>query len=65
MQPATIIREATGQTVRLPKDCELPGQRVYIKKVGNVLVLIPEDNPWQTLFDSLDLFTNDYMEGGR
>ncbi len=34
---------------------------VYIKKVGNAVVLISKDNPWQTLFDSLNLFSDDFM----
>jgi len=30
--------------------------------VGNIVVLIPNENPWQSLFESLDQFTDDYME---
>lgn len=61
MQTAAIIHESTGQVVRLPHEFEMPGQRVFVRKIGNLLVLIPEENPWQTLFDSLALFTDDYM----
>ena len=62
MQTAAIIQESIGQVVRLPHEFEMPGQRVFIRKIGNLLVLIPEENPWQTLFDSLALFTDDYMD---
>jgi antitoxin VapB len=31
------------------------------KKIDNVVVLIFKENPWQTLFDSLNLFSDDFM----
>ena len=61
MRTAQVVQETDGQSVRLPQDVRLSGARVYVKRVGNVIVLIPEDNPWQALFDSLTLFTPDYM----
>jgi antitoxin VapB len=46
---------------RLPKAFWLPGKEVYIKKVGNAIVLIPMDHPWETLFESLSQFSDDFM----
>lgn len=40
------------QTVILPKEFQFEGTEVYIKKIGNAVVLISKENPWQTLFDS-------------
>ncbi|HEX8221036.1 MAG TPA: type II toxin-antitoxin system VapB family antitoxin, partial [Chloroflexia bacterium] len=48
--------------VRLPKAYRFRGTRVYIKKVGNAVVLIPEQDSWQSLADSLALFSDDFME---
>jgi antitoxin VapB len=31
-------------------------------KIGSVIVLISQENPWQILFDSLSLFSEDFME---
>ena len=36
--------------------------KVYLKKVGNVLYIIPFNNPWQNLIESTDSFTSDFME---
>jgi len=30
--------------------------------LGNALYVIPFNNPWKNLMDSLDTFTSDYME---
>ena len=62
MRTAKIVKNNTEQLVILPKEFQLQGNEVYIKKVGNAVVLISKDNPWQSLFDSLNLFSEDFME---
>ncbi|MBR8835190.1 MAG: AbrB/MazE/SpoVT family DNA-binding domain-containing protein [Stigonema ocellatum SAG 48.90 = DSM 106950] len=61
MNTAQLITNGDKQTVILPKEFQLQGTEVYIKKIGNVVVLISKENPWQTLFDSLNLFSDDFM----
>jgi len=51
-----------SQAINIPNDLKINDDKVYIKKVGNVLYLIPFHNPWQNLMDSLDEFTQDFME---
>ena len=47
--------------MRLPKEYRFPGDKVFVKRVGEAIVLLPHHTPWQTLFDSLDLFSDDFM----
>ncbi|NJN12002.1 MAG: AbrB/MazE/SpoVT family DNA-binding domain-containing protein [Richelia sp. RM2_1_2] len=61
MNTTQLITNGDNQTVILPKDFQLQGSEVYIKKIGNAVVLISKENPWQTLFDSLNLFSDDFM----
>lgn len=61
MNTAQLITNGDNQTVILPKEFQLQGSEVYIKKIGNAVVLISKENPWQTLFDSLNLFSDDFM----
>jgi antitoxin VapB len=61
MNTAQIITNGDNQTVILPKDFQLQGTEVYIKKIGSAVVLISKENPWQTLFDSLNLFSDDFL----
>lgn len=61
MNTVQIITNGDNQTVILPKEFQLQGSEVYIKKIGNAVVLISKENPWQTLFDSLNLFSDDFM----
>jgi antitoxin VapB len=59
---AKLFQNGKSQAVRLPKAYRFRGTRVYIKKVGNAVVLIPEQDSWQSLADSLALFSDDFME---
>ena len=62
MKTAKIFQNGRSQAVRLPKEFRLPGSEVYIKKAGNAVVLLPTQDIWQPLLDSLDKFSADYME---
>jgi antitoxin VapB len=61
MNTARISTNGTHQIVILPEDFHVTGTEVYIKKIGNAIVLIPKDNPWQSLFESLEQFSQDFM----
>jgi antitoxin VapB len=56
-----LTNDGKNQIIILPEDFQLSGTEVYIKKVGNAIVLLSKDNPWQTLFESLDKFSDDFM----
>ena len=61
MTTAKLFQNGQSQAVRLPKAFQLPGTEVYIKKVGNAIVLLPMDQPWDTLWESLTHFSEDFM----
>ncbi|MEH2400802.1 AbrB/MazE/SpoVT family DNA-binding domain-containing protein [Nostoc sp.] len=61
MNIAKVITDGTHQVVILPEDFQLTGTEVYIKKIGNAIVLIAKDNSWRSLIDSLDNFSDDFM----
>lgn len=62
MQTAKIFINGRSQAVRLPKEFRFSGNDVFIKKIGNIVILVPKDDPWASLATSLDQFTDDYME---
>lgn len=62
MKTAKLITANENPTVVLPKEFQLDGNEVYIKKIGNAIVLISKENPWQIMFDSLEQFSDDFME---
>jgi antitoxin VapB len=61
MKTAKIFKNGKSLAVRLPKEFRMQGEKVYINKIGNTVMLIPIQSNWQALIDSLDLFSQDFM----
>jgi antitoxin VapB len=62
MQTAKIFINGRSQAVRLPKDFRFAENDVFINKIGKMVVLLPKNDPWSSLVNSLDQFTDDFME---
>lgn len=64
MRIATVdITKTNGeQAISIPDDMRINDDKVYLKKIGNTLHIIPYHNAWQNLIDSTALFTKDFME---
>ena len=62
MQTAKIFINGRSQAVRLPKEFRFADKDVFITRIGKMVVLIPQDDPWVSLVDSLEQFSDDYME---
>ena len=61
MKRAKLFKNGESQAVRLPKEFRFRGKQVYIKRQGNAVVLIPEQDSWDTLIESTKHFTKDFM----
>ena len=61
MKTAKLFQNGRSQAVRLPKEFRFRGTEVLIKKMGNTVLLIPVQDSWQTLFDSLSQFSEDFL----
>lgn len=61
MPTAKLFRNGQSQAVRLPKEFALPGQEVWIRRVGRSVLLVPKDDPWATFEAALDMFSDDFM----
>ena len=62
MSTAKLFSNGGSQAVRLPKDCRLAGTEVYVKRIGNLVVLAPVEDPWSSWVEALDEFTDDFMD---
>ena len=62
MNIAKLATDGTNQIVILPEQFHLSGNEVYVKKMGNGILLIAKDDPWRSLIDSVDSFSEDFME---
>jgi len=62
MQTAKIFINGRSQAIRLPKEFRFSGHDVFIKKFGKMVILLPKDDPWSSFINSLDQFTDDFMD---
>jgi antitoxin VapB len=61
METAKITKKGHQQVVNLPREFHFNGNEVYIKRLGRMVVLIPKEDPWEPLINSLNQFTEDFM----
>jgi antitoxin VapB len=62
MNTSKVFMNGRSQAVRLPKEYQFATDEVYVNKVGGVVVLFPREKGWEALAESLDHFTDDFME---
>ncbi len=65
METAKLFVNGQSQAVRLPKEYRFSGNEVYIKKVGNTVMLFPKERAWETFLNGLNSFTDDFFADGR
>lgn len=61
MKTAKLFRNGQSQAVRLPKEFRFEGDFVYVKKSGKAVILLPALGSWDSLVESLDKFSDDFM----
>lgn len=62
MKTAKLFKNGQSQAVRLPKEFRFMGNKVFIKKEGENVILIPQKNHWwDHLINSLNKFPDDFL----
>ena len=64
MEYARVFTNGGSQAIRLPKNCRFNDDEVLVNRVGSVVILMPRNDPWKAMLDSLDLFTPDFLADG-
>lgn len=65
MMTAKVFENGRSQAVRLPKEYRFNDEEVAINKIGDIVILMPKENKWSGFLNSLDLFSEDFMNDGR
>lgn len=61
MDTAKIFENGRSQAVRLPKEYRFEESDVFIKKIDDVVMLIPRDKVWKTFRNSFSKFSDDLI----
>lgn len=60
-QEVSLKDKSGAQIIEVPDTLKIDDDKAYLKKVGNSIYVIPFHNPWESLIDSVNEFTEDYM----
>jgi len=61
MEKTKIFKSGNSQAIRLPKIFRLEGEEVFIKKIGDALLILPQNSAWNSMVESLKNFSDDFM----
>ena len=61
MDTAKIFVNGRSQAVRLPKEYRFDENDVFIKKIDDVVMLIPRNKLWKTFRNSFSKFSDDLL----
>ena len=64
MDVAKVFSNGGSQAVRLPKNCRFDQDEVLVNRIGSVVILMPKNDPWAPMMQSLDMFTDDFLADG-
>lgn len=63
MMSAKIFQNGQSQAVRIPKEFRFENQKeVFITKEADAIILFPKKSKFDILFDSLERFSDDFMQ---
>ncbi len=65
MMTAKVFENGRSQAVRLPKEYRFSSDEVMINKIGDIVLLLPKANKWDSFMKAIDMFSEDYMADGR
>jgi antitoxin VapB len=61
MDTAKIFTNGRSQAVRLPKEYRFSSDSVYVKKIDDMVILIPKDQVWDNFAKSFDKFPENFL----
>ena len=65
MMTAKVLKNGRSQAIRLPKECQFSSDEVVVNKIGDIVILLPKQNKWDSFMRAVDMFSDDFMVDGR
>jgi antitoxin VapB len=65
MMTAKVFENGRSQAIRLPKECRFTSDEVLVNKIGDIVIVLPKQNKWDSFMRAVDMFSDDFMADGR
>ena len=61
MEYTKVFTNGGSQAVRLPKSCRFEEREVMVNRIGDVVILMPKKDPWDSVVKGLSMFSDDFL----
>lgn len=65
MKTVKIYKKGSSQEIILPKKYEFDVDELVVYRIGEIVILTPKTNIWSTFMQTIDMFSDDFMQDGR
>jgi len=65
MKTVKVFKSGNSLAVRIPREYQINSKELFINKIGNSIILFPQDDPWKLFKSSLNEFSDDFLKDGR
>ena len=65
METAKVFEYEENKAIKLPADYRLQEDEMVIRRLGDVILLVPKSKVWETFMEGINGFTDDFMADDR
>ena len=65
MKTVKVFKSGNSHAIRIPKEYQVDATEMVIIKIGNTIILYPQNDPWELFKKSLLEFSDDFLSQGR
>ena len=62
MMKAKVFQSGNSQAVRIPKEAHTEQKEFVLHKVGDAMILVPENDPWFGIRAGMGSIPDDFLE---
>ena len=62
MTTTRVFHNGNSQALRIPQEMRTDKKEFFIRKVGDVIIAFPTDDPWGPTRQAIGTFSEDFME---
>lgn len=57
-----VFQNGNSQAIRIPQNLRTEKKEFYIRKIGDIFIAYPTDDPWAPARQAIGSFSDDYMD---
>ncbi|MBR4424352.1 MAG: AbrB/MazE/SpoVT family DNA-binding domain-containing protein [Oscillospiraceae bacterium] len=63
MTTTRVFQNGNSQAIRIPQDLRTDKNEFFIRKIGDVFIAFPTDDPWAPTRQVIGTFPPDFLDG--